>query len=71
MPVITRVSKDESDSYSWTDRDVAKFFANSPQAVKGWRKRRVGPPFAKLASGLIRYKQSDVVRWADSQKEPV
>jgi hypothetical protein len=50
------------------ERFVAKYFDVSVECVRGWRKRKVGPPFAKICGHLIRYEVGNLSSWAASQR---
>lgn len=62
--VSTRVSE---EAFDMDTADVARLYKCSKEAVIGWRKRGIGPPFAKLAGGLVRYNRRAAIEWAESQ----
>lgn len=41
---------------------LAEWFGISPEAVRAWRKRGVGPRAMKIG-GAVRYAESDVLNW--------
>lgn len=49
--------------YLTTDQ-VADLLGLSPDTVLGWRKRRRGPPFVRLANNAVRYPEGALHRWA-------
>ena len=46
-----------------TTQQIAGWFGTSQQWVELGRAKGYGPPYVKLAPGIIRYKRSVVVEW--------
>lgn len=46
---------------------VAEFLSIAEQTLINWRSAETGPPYHKLGR-TIRYRLSEVVEWAESQK---
>jgi predicted DNA-binding transcriptional regulator AlpA len=44
-------------------RDVAKRLRVSDRTLAGWRQKKKGPRYIKLAGGPVRYLRSDVDDW--------
>lgn len=51
---------------TWTIDDVAVFLRVSVETLRYWRKRRTGPPVARLGKHL-RYLPDDVRQWLRQQ----
>lgn len=43
----------------------------SGRTLETWRRRKVGPPWVRLANGAVRYRPEDVDAWLDSQTQGV
>ena len=52
-----------------TTREVADLLGLHVDTVKKLRGLRKGPPFVKIGPQSVRYKRSDVIAWADAQRE--
>lgn len=44
-------------------RDVARWLRVSERTLAGWRLKKKGPKYIKLAGGPVRYLRSDVEDW--------
>ncbi len=51
-----------------TTEQLAEQIGMDKNTAEKWRHRGIGPAFIKLAGGLVRYRQSDVEAWLDSQR---
>lgn len=51
------------DSDVLDPRDVAKWLRVSERTLAGWRQKKKGPEYIKLAGGPVRYLRSDVADW--------
>ena len=51
-----------------TTQEVAKLLKINPRTLESWRARRKGPPYRRVGD-LVRYPQSELAGWVDSQKE--
>jgi hypothetical protein len=47
------------------DEAAAVLGLKNPRTLAAWRIRRMGPPYRKLASRLVRYERGDLLRWAE------
>ncbi len=47
------------------EREAAEMLGVSHRTLQGWRRRKVGPPFVKVASHVIRYRQTDVAAFIE------
>lgn len=64
----TEREKTDAAAEPWVDQaTVARHLGISARTVEGWRLRREGPPFARLG-GSIRYRLSEVDRWAERMR---
>ena len=57
----------EFELYDLDEKTAAKICAISPQAMKGWRLRGLGPRFKRIAGSTIRYRRSDIIAWIEQQ----
>jgi hypothetical protein len=55
----------EDDDFKLTD-EVATWLRMSPEALRKWRRRGIGPPFVKLPTGPVRYRRRDVQAWIEA-----
>lgn len=44
-------------------RDVSRWLRVSELTLAGWRQKKKGPKYIKLAGGPVRYLRSDVEEW--------
>ncbi|WP_170592140.1 MULTISPECIES: helix-turn-helix transcriptional regulator [Ruegeria] len=49
----------------YSDHDVAAFCGVSVHSVRRWRANRTGPEFVRIGARRIRYRGTDILRWAD------
>jgi len=49
------------------ERFAAAYLGVDFETVRGWRKRRTGPPWKKINGKLIRYSLADLRAWVESQ----
>jgi predicted DNA-binding transcriptional regulator AlpA len=64
-------SNQNSDVHVFGERDAGKYLGGertpvSQRTLQRWRLEGVGPKFLKLGR-LVRYRKSDLDRWADAQ----
>ena len=50
-----------------TERQAARMLAVTTRALQAWRYRGGGPPFIRISSRLIRYRQCDLHEWIASK----
>ncbi len=50
------------------ERQAARFFSVSSEALRAWRRRGKGPRFYKIGGHLVRYSVADLVAWKESQQ---
>jgi len=62
------VSRAGVDSQLWAVEDVAAYLRVPVETLYRWRKRKTGPPAARVGKHL-RYDPADVRSWFASQKE--
>lgn len=48
-----------------TTAETATYLSVSPRTLESWRTKLTGPPFVKLDSKQVRYRQSDLEKWVD------
>lgn len=46
--------------------EVAELLNVSVHTLRGWRQKKLGPPYAKVG-GLVRYRRAEVEKWLDAQ----
>ena len=46
---------------------VAEFLGVSIETLRGWRKRRTGPPWKQLNGRCIRYSLAGLIAWSEEQ----
>lgn len=53
-----------------TTKKVAEITGYDEQTVKGWRHRRVGPPWFRVGTGKnsIRYDRAELEAWCEQQR---
>ena len=51
-----------------TERDAAKYFGVSDEALRVWRRRGGGPRFYRIGGKLVRYALSDLRTWQETQQ---
>lgn len=52
----------------WDINDVATYLKEPVETLYQWRKRKYGPPAARIGRGL-RYDPAEVRAWFDQQKQ--
>ncbi len=63
------MSKIEFDAAPNLDEKfVAEYFGVSIPAVRGWRRKKIGPAYTRPAGHLVRYTARDIAAWAASQR---
>ncbi|MEO3853718.1 helix-turn-helix domain-containing protein [Acrocarpospora sp. B8E8] len=50
-----------------TEDDLAEFLDKPKGTLRNWRYRGIGPTWARLEGGSVRYRWADVERWLDQQ----
>jgi predicted DNA-binding transcriptional regulator AlpA len=50
-----------------TEREAAKYFGVSDEALRVWRRRGSGPKFYRIGGKLVRYALADLVAWRETQ----
>ncbi|MFT5394284.1 MAG: putative DNA-binding transcriptional regulator AlpA [Gammaproteobacteria bacterium] len=43
-----------------TEHEAARYLNFTPRALQAWRGRGGGPPFVRISSRAVRYRQSDL-----------
>jgi predicted DNA-binding transcriptional regulator AlpA len=56
-----------SNNVFLTETEFCQRFGVSPRTAERWRSSGDGPPFVRFGRRFVRYKLSDVERWADSR----
>lgn len=49
-----------------TESQVAEILGVARVTLTGWRSRKTGPPFVKLARRVVRYPSAKLVAWIES-----
>lgn len=58
------------DADRWlTEREAGALLGLSIETLRKWRAKRVGPPFSRFGGKAIRYRSSEVMLWAESQRQ--
>jgi len=50
-----------------TERFAAAYLGVHVETLRGWRKRKTGPPWRKVNGKLVRYSLADLAQWVMSQ----
>ena len=48
-------------------KQVAELIGYKTDTLNHWRWKGIGPKFEKLETGVIRYKETEVIKWIESQ----
>lgn len=48
-------------------KQVAELIGYKTDTLNHWRCQGIGPKFVKLQTGVIRYKESEVMKWIESR----
>ena len=54
-------------AYNRNEHFAAAFLGVHVETLRGWRKRKTGPPWRKVNGKLIRYSLSDLAIWVQAQ----
>jgi hypothetical protein len=54
-------------AYNRPEGFAAAYLGVDVETVRGWRKRRTGPPWKKINGKLIRYSLADLRAWVEAQ----
>lgn len=54
-------------AYNRNEHFAAAFLGVHVETLRGWRKRKTGPPWRKVNGKLIRYSLSDLTGWVQAQ----
>lgn len=57
-----------TDDLLLTEQDAADYLGMSPGTLREWRSLGKGPPYLKLPTGTVRYRQEDLVEWVSQQR---
>jgi len=49
------------------ERFAAAYLGVHVETVRGWRKRKTGPPWRKVNGRLVRYSLADLIEWVMTQ----
>ena len=49
------------------ERQAASFLNFTARALQTWRQKGDGPPFVRVSSRAIRYRQRDLNQWAEER----
>lgn len=60
-----------TDDLLLNENDAADYLDLSPGTLREWRFQKKGPPYLKLPTGTVRYRQADLTAWVlDSRVDP-
>ncbi len=51
-----------------SEREAAKYFGVSDEALRVWRRRGMGPKFYRIGGKLVRYRLADLLDWQETQR---
>ncbi len=68
-PVATHTLTQELEisAYNRDERFAAAFLGAKVETLRGWRKKKCGPPWRKIGGKLVRYSLADLRAWVESQ----
>lgn len=55
------------EPYVLDENEAAIFMGVSRKTLQGWRTRRMGPPYIRIARRCIRYRRDDLRRYMDER----
>jgi hypothetical protein len=55
-----------SVSKQLSERQIQEEYNISARTLQGWRTRKKGPPYRKVAGTLVRYDRAEFERWLES-----
>jgi hypothetical protein len=64
---FVNIPRNETTAELWDTREVAKYLKLAPITVELWRTEGRGPSFCRI-NGRVRYKKSDVMAFAETNK---
>lgn len=57
----------DATAHNRNEQFAAAYLGVHVETVRGWRKRRTGPPWRKVNGKLVRYSLEDLAAWVRSQ----
>jgi predicted DNA-binding transcriptional regulator AlpA len=48
--------------------EAAEMLGIRPSTLRGWKSRRIGPPFIQLSPRCVRYAESDIREYANERR---
>lgn len=64
---MNKLSGKQGNPYVIDENEAAAFMGISPKTLQGWRTRRMGPPYVRIARKCIRYRKTDLQAYMDER----
>ncbi|WP_447974624.1 helix-turn-helix transcriptional regulator [Nitrospira sp. Kam-Ns4a] len=52
------------------EQQVAEMLRISRRTLQAWRLRGGGPPYVKIGSRMVRYRETEVLQWLTTSAQP-